>query len=522
MAICRNWAFVLVLVCQGVCAAAPLLTHREIHNYCNQSGELQRSSETCIAEEIEKLEKKKTLCYGIIKELSVPTGSQVQSLKDCLSSADVGSYRSSSIVKLVSSGAIVGTPVRLTRDALAFWQNYSRNFNLKVTEIISAHWSGNVVNGLPDGTGTLDAQLEYEEDSYKTTVRVGRVVVEGPMKNGQLDGPITLKTHPYEDNEYLARVNLFENGRNVGVPLLINRRINQFVFDDVAGTFRDDRMNTIWSRCAVGRTWNGRQQTCVGAPSLLSWASAVGEASRLQMMASFNWRLPLSAEVQSLFPDGEQKCANQAKIAEFLFPNISVESNFKNNHWVWDNNTDDFLRPMSADLRWGTGRGPCTLIGTPVLAHGLQPFVVVREGAAPSNMAQMIPRIIAQQVEIDRKSKAAGDAANEQFAGKVMGVVAEFQKAYAAANSGSSSSGSDGANKVNGNSAFGSWKLVKQYEGGIADFGFATTSTVYVVRCSGGAEHKFYRDKRGLWGITGLSLNASAPTLEEAASRKCK
>ena len=65
------------------------------------------------------------------------------------------------------------------------------------------------------------------------------------------------------------------------------------------------------------------------------------------------------------------------------------------------------------------------------------------------------------------------------------------------------------------------WKLVKQYEGGFADFGFAANHTIHLVRCRNGAEHKLYRDGKGKWGSIGLGGNNSAPSFEMAASLKC-
>jgi hypothetical protein len=65
------------------------------------------------------------------------------------------------------------------------------------------------------------------------------------------------------------------------------------------------------------------------------------------------------------------------------------------------------------------------------------------------------------------------------------------------------------------------WKLVKQYEGGFADFGFAANHTIHLVRCRNGTEHKLYRDAKGKWGSLGLGGNNSAPSFELAAGQKC-
>lgn len=68
----------------------------------------------------------------------------------------------------------------------------------------------------------------------------------------------------------------------------------------------------------------------------------------------------------------------------------------------------------------------------------------------------------------------------------------------------------------------GSWKLVRQYKGGFAEFGFDANYTIFLIRCSGGTEHRMYRDKNAKWGATGLGGNNSFSSLEEAAARKCQ
>ena len=434
---------VSALAVHGSAVASLPQTIREVHEYCYKLGDPQRSSEACISEESKKLENRKGLCFQAIRELSVPTGSLAQSLKDCLSSTDVEGFKSASIPKLISAGTIVGAPVSVAPADLASWINYSSNFTLSIRQVISAHWSGPLVDRLPSGSGTLDVQVEYAEGSYTTTFKNGRVVVEGEMKQGRLNGPVTLKRHPYDDGSpYVAHINIFENGKNAGLPLLKNRRIGQFVFDDFSGTFRDDQTNTEWFRCAVGRRWNGHQQTCEGVALTITWSSAVAEVSKLQLNSHGDWRLPQSSEVQALFPNGEQKCVDMAKIAAFLFPSIEIDSWFKNYHWLWDNRSDKFIYPFTADLRWGTQRGPCTLVASSILAHSSQPFVVVREGVLPGDLAKLAPKVIAQRAEIDRVSKATGNAANEKFASKVMGGLEKLQRAAAASSSNGSSSGS--------------------------------------------------------------------------------
>jgi len=67
-----------------------------------------------------------------------------------------------------------------------------------------------------------------------------------------------------------------------------------------------------------------------------------------------------------------------------------------------------------------------------------------------------------------------------------------------------------------------SWKLIRQYQGGFAEFGFDATHTIFLIRCSGGAEHKMYRDKNAKWGAIGLGGNNSFSSMEAAAARKCQ
>ncbi len=83
--------------------------------------------------------------------------------------------------------------------------------------------------------------------------------------------------------------------------------------------------------------------------------------------------------------------------------------------------------------------------------------------------------------------------------------------------SSSSSSTSSSPSKSDG----AAWKILKQYEGGFAEFGMGTRHTIVVIRCRSGAEHKLYRDGKGKWGSVGLGGNNSAPSFEVAAGQKC-
>ncbi len=110
---------------------------------------------------------------------------------------------------------------------------------------------------------------------------------------------------------------------------------------------------------------------------------------------------------------------------------------------------------------------------------------------------------------------------NNQAMGALLGSV--MVKAAEVLKEGADASSSVGTvSGSQGESSSGGWKVVNQYEGGVADFGFDLRSTVFVVRCGRGSEYKMYRDKRGLWGSTGLGGNNDSSTLEEAAGKKCK
>lgn len=81
----------------------------------------------------------------------------------------------------------------------------------------------------------------------------------------------------------------------------------------------------------------------------------------------------------------------------------------------------------------------------------------------------------------------------------------------------SNSSGSSSS----GTGPSGGWKLIKQYEGGVADFGLDTRRTIFLIKCNKGGEHKMYQDGRGKWGTTGAGWNNAASSLDEAAKKQC-
>lgn len=85
-------------------------------------------------------------------------------------------------------------------------------------------------------------------------------------------------------------------------------------------------------------------------------------------------------------------------------------------------------------------------------------------------------------------------------------------------------SGSSASSSTSSNTASvlaGSWKLIKQYEGGFSDFGMDTRRTIFLIKCGKGAEHKMYQNDRGKWGAVGGVWNNAASSLEEAAIKQC-
>jgi hypothetical protein len=68
--------------------------------------------------------------------------------------------------------------------------------------------------------------------------------------------------------------------------------------DNADGTFSDPRDGLIWSRCAVGQTWNGAQ--CDGKPNWLNWWDAMRAAKAARLLEKTDWRLPSPSELQEV------------------------------------------------------------------------------------------------------------------------------------------------------------------------------------------------------------------------------
>lgn len=156
-----------------------------------------------------------------------------------------------------------------------------------------------------------------------------------------------------------------------------------------------------------------------------------------------------------------------------------------------------------------------------LVSHASIPLTIVRGADVPQEWTDAQAAV--KNIDaINRQSKEAQNSRLNSVASFYSSIGSKIKDAYAAGSKASeqlNSASSDGSAEKN---TSGTWKMIKKYEGGIADFGFDWRSTVYVIRCGSGAEKKIYQDKKGLWGTVGLGANNASSTLEDAAAKYCK
>lgn len=64
------------------------------------------------------------------------------------------------------------------------------------------------------------------------------------------------------------------------------------------GTVTDPRNGTIWQKCNIGQTWNGK--VCKGKTTEMPWWSAMQEAKKNRFLGHSDWRLPTFNELNAI------------------------------------------------------------------------------------------------------------------------------------------------------------------------------------------------------------------------------
>ncbi|MGH8557635.1 MAG: DUF1566 domain-containing protein, partial [Methylococcales bacterium] len=82
------------------------------------------------------------------------------------------------------------------------------------------------------------------------------------------------------------------------------------------GTVVHNPTGLIWSRCALGQTWNQGTLNCDNAATTHTWVQALTEANNSTLAGFTDWRLPNLKEFSSIV---ERKCVNPT-INESAFP----------------------------------------------------------------------------------------------------------------------------------------------------------------------------------------------------------
>ncbi len=110
-----------------------------------------------------------------------------------------------------------------------------------------------------------------------------------------------------------------------------NLKINQQCFDDAqlksnfsvcgdGSIIYDNVTGLVWSRCAIGKIWNDKEQACEGDAAIYNWKESLNHLNVLNKISdkSFDdWRLPNVKELASIV---NLSCAYPA-IDEEFFPN---------------------------------------------------------------------------------------------------------------------------------------------------------------------------------------------------------
>jgi len=89
------------------------------------------------------------------------------------------------------------------------------------------------------------------------------------------------------------------------------------------GTVTDLRTGLMWTRCALGQTWDSKNSTCSGAPTADTWQGALKAVQAVDQGGGYagytDWRLPNLRELMSI---ARYHCYDPA-INETIFPATS-------------------------------------------------------------------------------------------------------------------------------------------------------------------------------------------------------
>ena len=102
------------------------------------------------------------------------------------------------------------------------------------------------------------------------------------------------------------------------------------------GTATHSKTGLMWSRCAVGQSWNGA--SCTGTASALTWQGALQAGQTATTAGHTDWRLPNLKELRSIV---EEQCSNPS-VNTTVFPgtsasyfwSASAHAYLSNNAWV--------------------------------------------------------------------------------------------------------------------------------------------------------------------------------------------
>ncbi len=158
------------------------------------------------------------------------------------------------------------------------------------------------INALEEQDSTLDEINELERSSSVT----------GTPKQEHL----TLQ----DINEMMSLQRCIANGNSSSQE----QSGGSFSVCDSGGTVMDNRTGLVWSRCALGKTWNMASRKCEGEALKLNWKEALNEVKKMNEMSylSFNdWRLPNIKELASIV---KLDCAMPA-IDKRVFPGTDQE-----------------------------------------------------------------------------------------------------------------------------------------------------------------------------------------------------
>lgn len=99
---------------------------------------------------------------------------------------------------------------------------------------------------------------------------------------------------------------------NDNIPL--SHQLNDFVFNDTAGTVDHLTTGLTWKRCFAGQTWKSTTpRYCEGTAIQSNWGAALQNAST---GVNAGWRLPSAAEIATIIEPGCQHAAfNQMVIS---------------------------------------------------------------------------------------------------------------------------------------------------------------------------------------------------------------